>query len=98
MYGTDTPVDRLRARGIAIRVALAAVLVTAPLQVARSAPESLRDQVFAAERAFARSMADRSIAEFSARVADEAVFFTGAVPLRGKSEVVAGWSAILPAR
>jgi len=57
-----------------------------------SAPESAQEQVFAAERAFARSMADRSLPAFSGHLADEAVFFTGAVPYRGKAEVVAGWT------
>jgi ketosteroid isomerase-like protein len=51
-----------------------------------------QQQVFAAERAFARSMADRDAAAFARHVADEAVFFGGAGTLRGKSQVVAGWA------
>lgn len=92
MYSNETAIGRLQTAGIAIRIALAMVLVAAPFQVARSAPDLLREQVVSAERAFARSMANRSLAEFSAHVADEAIFFTGPVPLRGKSEVVAGWA------
>jgi ketosteroid isomerase-like protein len=87
-----SPHGQLHSSGIAARIALAATLVAASFQVAMSAPESLQEQVFAAERAFARSMADRKLAAFSAHIAEEAVFFTGASPLRGKSEVVTGWS------
>lgn len=74
------------------RLALATLIATTACSLAMSAPLSPQDQVFAAERAFARSMADRDRAAFAAHVADEAVFFTAAVPLRGKAEVVAGWS------
>jgi ketosteroid isomerase-like protein len=76
----------------ALRWALAASLWATPFHVALSAPESAQEQVFAAERAFARSMADRSLSAFSGHVAEEAVFFTGAVPYRGKAEVIAGWA------
>ncbi|QTN21516.1 nuclear transport factor 2 family protein [Rhizobacter sp. AJA081-3] len=62
-----------------------------------SAPDSLQAQVFAAERAFAKSMADRKLSAFASHIAEEAVFFTGAAPLRGKSEVVAGWSSYFEA-
>lgn len=82
---------------VAIRIALAAMLAATPIHVARSAPESPQEQVLAAERAFAKSMADRSLAAFSAHVADEAIFFTGAVPLRGKAEVVSGWARFFEA-
>lgn len=57
-----------------------------------SAPESPQQQVFAAERAFAKSMADRSLSAFSGHLSEEAIFFTGSVPLRGKGAVVSGWS------
>ena len=57
-----------------------------------SAQGSPQEQVFAAERAFARSMADRSLQAFAGFVADEAIFFSGAAPLRGKAAVLAGWS------
>jgi ketosteroid isomerase-like protein len=51
-----------------------------------------RDEVFAAERAFARSMADRDAAAFARHLDDEAVFFGGAGQvLRGKAAVMAGW-------
>jgi ketosteroid isomerase-like protein len=53
---------------------------------------SPKEQVFAAERAFADAMARRDLAAFSALVSDEAVFFSGPTPLRGRQQVVAGWS------
>jgi ketosteroid isomerase-like protein len=60
--------------------------VTAPSDLT-----TLREQVFATERAFARTMADRDFAAFTSFLSDEAVFFTGPAPLRGKAAVSAGW-------
>ena len=77
--------------GVAKRIALAA-LIAMPWQVAVSAPDSPRQQVFAAERAFAKSMADRDASAFATHVSDEAIFFNGAGVLRGKKEVIAAWS------
>jgi len=54
--------------------------------------ETAREQVFTAERAFAKSMADRSLKDFSMFVSEEAVFFTGPEPLRGKAAVMAWWA------
>lgn len=56
------------------------------------AANPLQEQVFAAERAFARSMADRDLDAFAGFVADEAVFFGGSTTLRGKPQVVSAWS------
>jgi ketosteroid isomerase-like protein len=50
-----------------------------------------RDEVFAAERSFARSMAERDAAAFARHLDDEAVFFGGGQVLRGKAAVTAGW-------
>lgn len=51
-----------------------------------------RDEVFAAERAFARSMAERDHAAFARHLDEEAIFFSGGGPvLRGKAAVAAGW-------
>lgn len=58
---------------------------------AQPGAEALRDQVWAAERAFARSMAERDFDAFARHVSDHAVFFGGAGPLRGKVAVLAGW-------
>ena len=58
-----------------------------------SALESARAEVFAAERAFARSMAERDIAAFARWVAEDTVFFGGGKVLRGKAAVLDGWKA-----
>jgi len=51
----------------------------------------LRQQVAETERAFARTMALRDHAGFTAFLAEETVFFSGAKPLRGKQQVSDGW-------
>ncbi|MEW6707681.1 MAG: nuclear transport factor 2 family protein [Pseudomonadota bacterium] len=71
-----------------------AFMATAALcQAALAAADlaALRQQVFEAERAFAKSMADRDHAAFARFVAEEAVFFSGPTPLRGRQAVVDGW-------
>jgi len=91
------------ARGIAPRAgrpvaALVASLLFAgcaapPWPMAAPAPElpALQAQVADTERAFARTMAERDHAGFQRFLADEAVFFSGAEPLRGKAAVAAAW-------
>lgn len=49
------------------------------------------DQVRAAETAFAKSMADRNLAAFTALLADEAVFLGSKGVMRGKAAVSAEW-------
>jgi ketosteroid isomerase-like protein len=61
--------------------------VAAPPDVA-----SAKAQVLATERAFAKTMADRNQARFSDFISDEAVFFSGPSPLRGKAAVVQWWA------
>lgn len=56
-------------------------------------PTSLLEQVFAAERAFADSLAARNLQAFASFVSEEAIFFSGPVPLRGRQEVMEGWKA-----
>ncbi len=51
-----------------------------------------KDQVFATERAFAKTMADRDLKAFSSFVAQDTVFFSGPTPLHGKQAVVDFWS------
>lgn len=60
-----------------------------PATTASAAP---RDEVLAAERAFARTMERRDLASFAEFVAKEAVFFNGPTSLRGRQAVVDGWS------
>jgi len=61
-----------------------------------SAPPSsggvAKEQVLAAERAFAETMARRDLKAFASYVSEEAVFFGGTAPLRGKQQVVESWS------
>jgi ketosteroid isomerase-like protein len=54
-------------------------------------PDPSRQIVEAIERSFARTMAERNFEEFSRFIAEEAVFFSGSGPLRGKPEVLAAW-------
>ena len=77
----------------AARLLLAAVVATASLAVpAAAAPDSAKDQVWAAEVAFAKTMADRDVAAFGEFLADEAVFFGGPKATHGKANVVAEWT------
>ena len=79
---------------LASRALLTAVLASASLAASASAaPESAKDQVWAAEVAFAKTMADRDLEAFGTHIADEAVFFSGPNALRGKAKVVAEWTA-----
>jgi ketosteroid isomerase-like protein len=55
--------------------------------------EERRAEVFAAERAFARSMAERDLAAFGRHVAEDSVFFAGNAALRGRTAVLEGWRA-----
>ena len=54
----------------------------------------LADQVRAAERAFAKSMADRDHAAFVAHLAEEAVFFGSKSVMRGRAAVAEGWKPL----
>jgi ketosteroid isomerase-like protein len=68
-------------------------LFAAAAATAQAQPDlaALRQQVFAAERAFAKTMADRDHQAFGRYVAEDTVFFSGPTPLRGRAAVVAGW-------
>ena len=54
-------------------------------------PAVLKQQVLDTERAFAKTMADRDHTAFSGFIAEEAVFFSGKGPLRGKQQVTEAW-------
>jgi ketosteroid isomerase-like protein len=56
-----------------------------------AAPAALRDEVLAAERAFADTMARRDFAAFGRFVDAEAVFFGNTTVLRGRQAVLDGW-------
>jgi ketosteroid isomerase-like protein len=58
---------------------------------------ALRQQVMDAERAFARTMADRDHAAFTSFLAEDAIFFSGDVPSRGRDAVAAAWKRLFDA-
>jgi ketosteroid isomerase-like protein len=75
----------------AIHAAILCALASfVPVQ-AQQRGASLTDQLRAAETAFAKSMADRDHAAFTALLADDAVFWGGKGVLRGKAAVAADW-------
>ena len=53
----------------------------------------LQQQVFVAERAFARSMAERRFEDFVRHLSEQAIFFGSRDVQRGKAEVAARWKA-----
>jgi ketosteroid isomerase-like protein len=72
---------------------LLVLLVCCGMSAAQDALEARRAAVFAAERAFARSMADRDFAAFGRYVAGDTVFFNGSMALRGRDAVLTAWRA-----
>jgi len=72
---------------------LLAVLVTAGCAgMAQKIPRAqAQREVEATERAFAKTMADRDHAAFAGFLGEDAIFFGGKEPLRGKAQVAAGW-------
>lgn len=72
---------------------LSLLVLSACASPTRPDPAAATAEVIAAERAFARSMADRDLATFASHVDEEAVFFNGSTALRGKDAVVQGWKA-----
>jgi ketosteroid isomerase-like protein len=87
----------MRGYTIVTRILLGQLAAVVTLAVAvqaagHAADQGAQQQVYAAEREFAKSMADRNRAAFASFVSDEAVFFGGPAPLRGKAAVVEGWS------
>ena len=69
-------------------VALVAGCAAAPQ---RANLDELRKQVADAERAFARTMAERNFNAFTSFLADDAVFYAGQKPIRGKQAVAEDW-------
>lgn len=72
--------------------AVAALAACAAMHAAAQAPDldALRRQVADTERAFARSMAQRDHAAFTALLSEQAVFWSHGV-LQGKAAVAAAW-------
>ena len=72
-------------------------LLASPLTIAQPDLDALKREVFAAERAFARSMAERDHAAFVRHLSEQAVFFGGARVLAGKAVVANGWKGFFEA-
>jgi ketosteroid isomerase-like protein len=70
---------------------LLAALAACATPMTKPTRADLTKQVADTERAFAKTMADRDHAAFATFLSDEAIFFTGPTPLRGKADVAAGW-------
>jgi len=92
---------RMGARSTLCGLLLAGAAVAGQAQPASAAAparserlEALSREVSSAERAFARTMADRDLDAFAGFVADDAVFRDGANLLIGRAAVVEGWRAL----
>ncbi|SFV04543.1 YybH family protein [Pseudoduganella namucuonensis] len=74
-------------------IAAAVLALGLPLACVHAAPSNaeLKRQVADTERAFAATMAQRDLAGFTSFLADETVFYSGPVPLRGKEQVTQFW-------
>jgi ketosteroid isomerase-like protein len=72
---------------------LCACAVPSPREDVRATRDVARAEreVAETERAFAKTMADRDFAAFKTFLSDEAVFFTGPTPLRGREQVAGAW-------
>lgn len=75
---------------LSLVLVLLAGCATAPMAPAADKAE-LQRQVMATERAFAKTMADRDHAAFTAFLSDETVFFGSSHVLHGKREVAEAW-------
>ena len=83
-------------RGGAVRTALKYCLVLLMLEATAAMAEptlsgKLQQQVLAAERAFARTMAERDYRAFRSFLAKDAIFFSGQTPLRGRDRIAEAW-------
>lgn len=72
-------------------VAAAGLLAGCAATPPRPSAQELQRQVADTERSFARTMADRDFAAFTAMLSDEAIFFSGPDPRRGKQEISNAW-------
>ena len=81
-----------RASLLAVTIASVSVLSGEPAALSAQVPDSIpQRQVVEAERAFAKTMADRDAEAFAEYVSEEAVFY-GREILRGRRQVAEGWS------
>ena len=75
------------------RLLFAALLLCVATMAAADVAD-LQKQVFARERAFAKTMADRDLDAFKTFLAEDAIFFNGPQALRGREAVINAWSAL----
>jgi ketosteroid isomerase-like protein len=80
----------MRNRVLAILAILAFLAGCAPVPQ-KPDHDALRKEVLDTERAFAATMAKRDFAAFESFLSEEAVFFSGPKPLRGKAAISEGW-------
>ena len=76
---------------IFIIAACVALLMGCTMTINMSDSDDLQQQVADTERAFAKTMADRDFDAFKSFLSDEAVFFSGETPLRGKQRIADAW-------
>jgi ketosteroid isomerase-like protein len=77
-----------------VRTLLASLALFAMAQLAAAAEPDLGKQVADAERAFAKTMADRDFTAFQTFLADEAIFFSGEKANRGRQAVAEAWKSL----
>jgi ketosteroid isomerase-like protein len=78
-------------RLLSIGVLVMSILMLAVATAARPSNGDLRQQVMAAERAFAATMRARDLDAFAGFVDAEAVFLSASRPLRGRAAIVDAW-------
>jgi len=78
-------------RLLSIGVMVISILMLAIASTAQPSKADLKQQVTAAERAFAATMRARDLDAFGEFVDDEAVFFSGSGPVRGRAAIVEVW-------
>jgi ketosteroid isomerase-like protein len=75
----------------AVTLLLGAQLTHAAERALAKTASELAREVADTERAFARTMAERDLPAFGTFIAEEAVFFSGSTPLRGKQQIIDHW-------
>jgi ketosteroid isomerase-like protein len=78
-------------RLLSIGVMVMSMLMLAMTSTARPSNTELKKQVMDTERAFAATMKARDLAAFTGFIDDEAIFFSGPTPLRGRAAIREAW-------
>ena len=76
---------------VSLAIGCAALVAGCAVAPQRASLDELRKQVADTERAFARTMAERNFNAFTSFLADDAVFYAGQKPIRGKQAVAEDW-------